>query len=173
MRLFDFEPIICLSLQPPFGTNQFPDYYSTIDTILNVLYALAVRGYLLLLLVGLIVFATGLCDGFAKMSVAIGILLYLIGPYVLSIFGNLAGVEQFTLEKATIAWLGIFGMTDVEMVHFLVWIGDIILGVCILAGVIMYFTPSSKDLKTRGHSLIVRSLILAPVLVYFHLTAWL
>ncbi|MFX0046286.1 MAG: hypothetical protein ACFE8Z_10605, partial [Candidatus Hermodarchaeota archaeon] len=85
----------------------------------------------------------------------------------------IAGVDPLTLEGAKVAWLDVIGMTDAEFIHTLVTIGDIIVAVAILAGAILYFTPLAGDLKSRGQSLIVRAILLAPVLGFFHVTAWL
>ena len=136
--------------------------------ILNALYALAIRGYLILVILGLIVYATGLSDELAKTLVAFGIGLYIFGPIVVNLFASSAAVGPVTPQSATSAWLGIFGMSDSEMIYLFVWIGDIVAATCCLAGAILYFTPSDKGLTERGKSLIVRALILAPILVFFH-----
>ncbi|MCK4740088.1 MAG: hypothetical protein KAT22_00970, partial [Candidatus Thorarchaeota archaeon] len=82
-------------------------------------------------------------------------------------------VAPITLESATYAWLSLIGMADTELFAIIVFLGDALMALCILIGAILYFTPTSNDLKKRGQSLIVRALILAPVLVFFHLSPWL
>ena len=95
-----------------------------------------------------------------------------MGPYVLDIFAGIIGTGPINLESATSAWLSLIGMTDADLVYLLVTIGDIIAAVCILSGAIMYFTPLSGDLKSRGQSLIVRALLFAPILAFFHVAPW-
>jgi hypothetical protein len=101
-----------------------------------------------------------------------GIVIYIVGPFLLNFFAGVVGVEVVTLEGATTAWLSLIGMTDAEIVSLIVLIGDMVAAVCILAGAILYFTPSSNDLKSRGQSLIVRALMFAPVLAFFHIASW-
>jgi len=164
-------PTVVLTLaQFPFDMVLPESWFVTMGQILNVLFALAIRGYLLLILVGLMLYATGLSDGLSKVLVAFGIGLYFGGPLIVNIVAGFSSVELVTMESATLAWSQFFGMSDAEIVYVLVWIGDAIAGICCLAGAVLYFTPSTKELRSRGQSLIVRSLMLAPVLVFFHLT---
>lgn len=142
------------------------------EKVLNGLYGFAVRGYLLLILLGFIIFMTALNDGLAKALIASGVGIYIGGPYFISICARLANVENPTIETATSAWVNMFGMFDSEMVAVIVFLGDILFSICMLSGVILYLTPSSNDLKAKGHSLIVRSLMLAPVLIFFNVTPW-
>lgn len=156
--------------QSPFDVILPESWFAAMTQILNVLFALAIRGYLLLILVGLILYATGLSDGLSKVLIVFGIGLYIGGPLVVNIIASFSSVELVTMESATLAWLQLFGMSDADIVYVLVWIGDAIAGLCCLAGAVLYFTPSTKELKSRGQSLIVRSLLLAPVLVFFHIS---
>lgn len=142
------------------------------EKVLNGLYGFAVRGYLLLILVGFMLFMTGLNDGLAKALIIGGVVVYLGGPYLLGIFSRIAGVEAPTIESATSAWVSMFGMFDSEMVAMILFLGDILFSICLLSGVILYLTPSSNDLKAKGHSLITRALMLAPVLVFFNISPW-
>ncbi len=116
---------------------------------------------------------TGLSDGLSKTLVVIGIALYLLSPFILGILVEVAGVIPITLESATYAWISLVGIADNELIAILVFLGDALMALCILIGAILYFTPTSNDLTARGQSLIVRALILAPVLVFFHLSPWL
>jgi hypothetical protein len=84
----------------------------------------------------------------------------------------LAHVATPTIETATSGWLSIFGAFDSEMIAMIVFLGDILFSICLLSGVILYLTPSSSDLKLKGHSLMVRALMLAPVLVFFNVSPW-
>ncbi|MBN2228018.1 MAG: hypothetical protein JW779_00370 [Candidatus Thorarchaeota archaeon] len=161
---------LILFAQSPFDFALPSDLLAALTQILNVFFAFAIRGYLLLLLIGLILYATGLSDGLAKLLVVAGVIFYFGGPLVINIFGAFSTVEPVTMESATSAWLQFFGMTDYEIMYILVWVGEVIAGVCCLTGAILYFTPSTNELKSRGQSLIVRSLMLAPVLVFFHIT---
>ncbi|MFQ5831462.1 MAG: hypothetical protein ACE5H4_02035 [Candidatus Thorarchaeota archaeon] len=165
--------MVPLILQTPFDIPAFPPWMEAADLILNVFFALVIRGYLILVLVGFMIYVTGLSDGLAKTLVVFGVAMYIAGPYLLGILADLAGVTPPTLEDATGAWFGLFGMTDAELIDVLVTLGDIIVAVAILAGAIMYFTPLAGDLKTKGQSLVVRGLLLIPILSFFHIAAWL
>lgn len=165
--------LVHLLLQSPFDL-QFPEnWFVTIGQILNVAFALAIRGYLVFVLVGMMIYATGLSDGLAKSLVVLGIALYIGGPFVVNLFGQFSGIEPITLESATTAWVQLLGMTDAEFISLLVWMGDAVAAICILVGAILYFTPSASDMTGKGRSLIVRALLLAPVLAFFHVAAWL
>jgi hypothetical protein len=105
--------------------------------------------------------------------VILGIALYFGGPLIVNLFGQFSGVDTITLESATTAWLHLVGMTDADIVFLLVWLGDAVAAICLLVGAILYFTPSANDMTGKGKSLIVRALMLAPVLAFFHVAAWL
>jgi len=160
-------------LQQPVFDGPFTSWSDFISFVFNILLALSIRGYLILVLIGLMIYMTGLSDGLSKTLVIVGIALYLVSPFILGIFVEAAGVTPITLESATHAWLTLVGMADNELIAILVFLGDALMALCILIGAILYFTPTSNDLKARGQSLIVRALILAPVLVFFHLSPWL
>lgn len=162
-------PVLSLMIQSPV---EFGPWMDIAGLILDLMLALAIRGYLILILVGFMVYVTGLSDGLGKTLIVGGVIIYVAGPYLLNFFAGIIGTGPVTLENATSAWLNLIGMTDVEFVQILVTVGDIIAAVCILAGAIMYFTPLSGDLKTRGQSLIVRALLFAPVLAFFHVAPW-
>jgi len=160
-------------LQQPVFDGPFTSWLDFISFVLNVMFALSIRGYLIFVIIGLIIYMTGLSDGLSKTLVIIGIGLYLVSPVILSILVEMAGVAPITLESAAYAWLSLIGISDSELIAILVFLGDALMALCILIGAILYFTPASNDLKARGRSLIVRALILAPVLVFFHLSPWL
>jgi hypothetical protein len=168
--MFNLVPLL---LQSPFDL-QLPDaWFSTVYDILNMFFALAIRGYLIFVLIGMMVYATCLSDGLAKVLVGFGIVLYFGGPFILNLFGQLSGVETITIESATTTWLRVVGMTDTELISLLVWLGDAVAAICILVGAILYFTPNANDLTGRGKSLMVRALMLAPVLAFVHVAIWL
>jgi len=167
------DSLLFLLLQSPFDLQMPENWFSIVGNILNVLFVLVIRGYLIFVLIGLIIFATGFSDSFSKILVGLGIALYFGGPFIVNLFGQFSGVEPVTLESATTAWLRIVGMTDAELIMILVWLGDAIACICLLTGAILYFTPSTNDLASRGKSLMVRALMLAPVLAFFHVAAWL
>ncbi|MBE0527364.1 MAG: hypothetical protein IH631_10505, partial [Candidatus Thorarchaeota archaeon] len=74
-----------------------PDYWFPVLTqILNVFYALSIRGYLIFILIGFIVYATTYIDGFGKFMVAAGFFLYFVGPLVVNVFAYFATVELVT-----------------------------------------------------------------------------
>ncbi|MFW9814082.1 MAG: hypothetical protein ACFFF9_16585 [Candidatus Thorarchaeota archaeon] len=165
------DSLSLLLLQSPFDVPS--EWFAIIGDILNVAYVLTIRGYLIFVLIGLMIFATGFSDGLSKGLVAFGVVLYFAGPFIVNLFAQFSGVETITLESATIVWLRIVGMTDAELIAVLVWLGDAIASLCLLAGAVLYFTPSAKDLESRGKSLMVRALMFAPVLAFFHIVAWL
>jgi hypothetical protein len=164
--------VIYLFLQVPFETG-LPEWIETLGDIFKVLFALVIRGYLIFLLLGFMIYATGLNDGLSKALITLAVILYFIAPFLIELFAGYAGTEPITLENATRAWLETFGLTDSDFINLLVLTGECVAAVCVLIGAILYFTPSSNELKARGQSLIVRSLILAPILVFFHLAPWL
>ena len=166
------SPIIALMVQSPFEIPTYGPWMDLAGLMLNVLLALVIRGYLMLVLLGFMIYVTGLSDGLGKTLVIMGVAIYILGPYVLDIFAGIIGTEPINLDSATSAWLSLIGMTDAELVFLLVTIGDIVAAVCILSGAIMYFTPLSGDLKGRGQSLIVRALLFAPILAFFHIAPW-
>ncbi|MBD3405838.1 MAG: hypothetical protein GF411_06890 [Candidatus Lokiarchaeota archaeon] len=163
--------IIQILLQIPVDL-QYPPFFDSLEIALRVLFALAVRGYLILVIIGFMVYVTGLSDGFGKFLVITGIFLYIVGPFIANLFAQAAGFEMISMEVAKLEWLRVLGMSDSELFYILVVFGDIIAAICCLTGAILYFTPSSDDLKSRGQSLIVRSLMFAPILLYFHVTPW-
>ena len=160
-------------LQQPVFDGPFTSWLDFISFVLNVMFALSMRGYLIFVLIGLMIYMTGLSDGLSKTLVIAGIGLYLVSPFILSILVETAGVAPITLESAAYAWFSLIGISDSELIALLVFLGDALMALCILIGAILYFTPTANDLKARGQSLIVRALILAPVLVFFHLSTWL
>lgn len=167
------DSLLVLLLQSPFDLQMPENWFGMLGDVLNVLFALAIRGYLILILIGLMIFTTGLSDGLSKILVGLGIALYFGGPFIVNLVGQLNGIEPVTLESATAAWVRIVGMTDAELITILVWLGDAIASICLLAGAILYFTPAANDFTSRGKSMMVRALMIAPVLVFFHVSAWL
>lgn len=164
--------VLFLLLQLPFDSG-IPQWVETLGDIFKVLLAFSIRGYLVFLLLGFMVYATGLNDGLSKALIILAVFLYVVAPFIIELFTGFMGAEPITLENATRAWLETFGLTDSELVSLLVIFGECIAAVCFLIGAILYFTPSSNELKARGQSLMVRSLILAPILVFFQFAPWL
>jgi len=162
-----------LLMQEPFQFEFATEYLAALTTILNLFYAFAVNGYLILVLIGFIVFATGLSDGTAKGLVIFGVFLFFIGPLIANFFANMAGLGVLTIDSATTTFYGLFGMYESQVVALIVLIGDGVMAICILVGAILYFNPTSGDLKSRGHSLIVRGIMLAPVLAFMHVVPFL
>ncbi len=162
-----------LLLQLPIDDTPFPFWSETISQILNIFLALTLRGYLLFVLLGFMVYLTGLSDGFAKTLVVLGIILYLVGPHVLHLVSGIAGIEAPTLTEATLAWAGFSDLTDSELIALLLSFGDTLAAIGMLSGAILYFVPSSSELNSKGRSLMVRALMLAPVLVFLHVSPWL
>lgn len=164
-------PVISFA-QSPFDFVPPISWFLLLTQILNVLYALSIRGYLIIVLIGLIIYATGLNDSLAKTLVCFGIGAYFLGPILVNIFADFSAVEPVTAQSATLAWLDMFGMSETDMIYLVVWIGDIAAATCCLIGAILHFTPTANDLTARGKSLIVRTLILAPVLAFFHVAPY-
>jgi len=119
------------------------------------------------------IYVTGVSDGFSKTLVIAGIFLFAAGPYILNLFADMAGMGALNLENATMIWYSTFGLADSDLFGILITIGDIEAAVCILTGAILYFTPTSTDLNSRGHSLIVRGIIFLPILAFLHIAPWL
>ncbi|MFX0107286.1 MAG: hypothetical protein ACFE7R_03310 [Candidatus Hodarchaeota archaeon] len=155
-----------------FDVYQYPPFLDGAKAVLELMLALIIRGYLVFVLIGFMIYVTGVSDGLGKAFVALGVIIYIGGPFLLELFGGVLGLELPTLEAATSRWLRTIGMTDSELVGILVLLGDMVAAIAILAGAILYFTPSPNDLKERGYSLIVRALMFTPVLVFFHIAPW-
>ncbi|MHA2423652.1 MAG: hypothetical protein ACXAEF_02625 [Candidatus Thorarchaeota archaeon] len=83
-----------------------------------------------------------------------------------------AGIGTLSFETAAATWYSLFGIYQAELVAILLIIGDFVAATCCIIGAILYFTPTSNDFKSRGHSLIVRALIFAPILAFLHLAPW-
>jgi len=163
------ESVSLLMAQSPYGFD-LPDFWlPTVEQILTVLYAVAIRGYLIFLLIGFIVYTTTYVDGFGKFMVIAGFFLYFAGPIVVNIIAQIITIDLVTLETATLAWTNLVGMPDADLIWIMVWIGDLVGAICLLTGAILYFTKAAGDLETKGKSLILRSLILFAVLSYFHI----
>jgi hypothetical protein len=165
--------LVNLLLQSPFDLQLPEEWFSTVYDILNVFFALAIRGYLIFVLIGMMIYATGLSDGLAKYLVGLGVVVYFGGPFIVNLFGHFSGVAPITLESATTTWLRVVGMSDTELISLLVWLGDAVAAICSLAGAILYFTPNANDLTGKGKSLMVRALLLTPVLAFVHVAIWL
>jgi hypothetical protein len=163
------ESVSLLMAQFPFEF-QPPDFWlPTLETILTVLYAVAIRGYLIFLLIGFIIYTTTYGDGFGKFFVGAGFFFYFAGPLLVNLFAQLATIELVSFESATLAWTNLVGMPDADIIYTIVWIGDLVGAICLLTGAILYFTKAAGDLESKGKSLIIRSLILFAILSYFHL----
>ncbi|MFW9850956.1 MAG: hypothetical protein ACFFF4_17650 [Candidatus Thorarchaeota archaeon] len=164
--------IFPLLLQSPFDGSPIPEWLGAMEVILNLVYAFAVNGYLILILLGFMIYTTGLYDGLSKTLVVGGIALYIVGPTIATTLASAAGIGALSFESATATWYGLFGIYESDLVAVLLIIGDFVAAVCIVVGAILYFTPTSGDLSSRGHSLIVRALIFAPILAFLHLMPW-
>ena len=118
------------------------------------------------------IYATGLSDGFSKILVIGGVVLYFVGPTLANFLADSAGLGLLSIESAQSTWYALFGIYETQMIALMITIGDIVVAICILVGAILYFTPSSGDLKSRGYSLVVRALIFAPILAFLHIAPW-
>ncbi len=129
-----------------------------------------VRGYMLLILVGMTIFATGLGDSAAKQFVILGVGLCVLGPVLTPLVSGLLGLQPLSIDQSMDIWIRVLHVPDAELVGLALYAADAVSAVCFLVGAILYFNPASGDLKERGHSLMVRSLILAPVVLFLHLS---
>ncbi len=146
-------------------------YFNALRTLLSIAYAFALHGYLILVLLGFMVYATGLSDGTAKSLVLFGVFLFFAGPMTANFLAGFIGVDPITEADATAAFLSFFGMLEGEFLSLLVLFGDGVMAICIVVGAILYFNPTSNDLKSRGHSLMVRGVILAAVLSFVYVSS--
>jgi Na+/phosphate symporter len=160
------------SLQFPFDFEPPTQWFGIMNWLLNLILALSTRGYLLLILVGLMVFATGLSDSVSKHLIGFGVGFYFLGPYVVAAIAQYFDVTPATPEDASLVWYNMVGLSYLELVSLLVILAEIIVAIIVLVGVILYFTPSSRDLKTKGHSLVIRGIVLASILAFIHAIPW-
>jgi hypothetical protein len=164
------ELVSMLMAQSPFGFA-LPDFWlPTLEQILTVFYAVAIRGYLIFILAGFIIYATTYVDGLGKFMVAAGFFLYFAGPLIVNVFAHATTIDLVTFEGATLAWTNLIGMADADIIYTIVWIGDAVGAICCLTGAVLYFTKAAGDLESKGRTLIIRSLILFAILSYFHIT---
>ena len=166
------ESVYLLMAQAPIDFAPPDFWFPTLTLILNGLYAVAIRGYLIFILIGFILYTTTYVDGFAKFMVGAGFFLYFVGPLVVNVFAQFAAVELVTLESATLVWVNLVGMSDADMIYTIVLIGDAAAALCCLAGAILYFTKAAGDLESKGKSLIIRSLILFAILSFFYVAPY-
>ncbi|MHA2433614.1 MAG: hypothetical protein ACXADO_10340, partial [Candidatus Thorarchaeota archaeon] len=101
-----------------------------------------------------------------------GVFIYFFGPYITNMFAVIAGVEIPSASSASSSWISLVGLSDSTLIHVLITLGNLTVAIGLLAGSILYFVPSSNELKAKGQSLIVRALMLAPVLFFFSVTTW-
>jgi hypothetical protein len=166
------EAVSIMMAQSPFEFAP-PEYWlSTVTFILNALYAIAIRGYLIFILIGFIIYTTTYVDGLAKLLVGVGFSLYFGGPILVNVFAQLAAVELVTFESATSVWINSFGMSDADLIYTIVLIGNAVAAICCLTGAILYFTKAANDLESQGKSLIIRSLILFAILSFFYVAPY-
>ncbi|MHA1864595.1 MAG: hypothetical protein ACTSWA_12560 [Candidatus Thorarchaeota archaeon] len=166
------ESVSLLMTQSPIEFGPPEIWFSTLTLILNVVYAIAIRGYLIFVLIGFIVYATTYGDGLGKFLVGAGFFLYFAGPLLANLFAQAAAIEPLTFESATLTWLGFFGMSDADMIYTVVWFGSAVAAICCLTGAILYFTKAAGDFESKGKSLIIRSLILFAILSFFHVAPY-
>jgi hypothetical protein len=165
----DSYAILALLQENPFDGSPLPEWIAAVELLLNLVYAFAINGFLVLILLGFMIYTTGLFDGLAKTLVVTGIALYIVGPTIATSLASVAGIGALSFEAATATWYSIFGLYESELVGILLIIGDFVAAACVVIGAILYFTPTSGDLKSRGYSLIVRALIFAPILAFLHI----
>ncbi len=140
------EIVSIVMTQSPFESTPLENWLSTITFLLNAFYAISIRGYLIFILIGFIVYATTYVDGLAKFLVVAGFFLYFAGPIIANVFAQLATVELVTFESATSVWIDSFGMSDADLIYTIVLIGNAVAAICCLTGAILYFTKAAGDL---------------------------
>jgi len=163
-------PLLMVQIPPDFAYPS--DYLGILSFLLNIFYALAIRGYLIFILIGFIIYATTYSDGFGKFMVAVGFFLFFAGPLIANVFAYFTATELVTFESATQTWLSFFGMSDADFIYTIVWIGDAVGAICCLTGAILYLTKTANDMESKGKSLLIRSLILFAILSYFHVAPY-
>ncbi len=163
---------ILLQITPPFEGPGFEMWQDIMENLLNLFFVFSQKGYIFLLILGFMVYATTLSDSSAKTLVGFSVFFYFVGPLIVDLLANSAGLSIMTIDEAAIMWLHTFGLTDSELLYVVLAIGDFVAAVAILIGAILYFNPTSNDLKSKGHSLIVRGFILLPVLAFVYLIPW-
>ena len=166
------EVVSIVMAQSPVEFTPVEYWLSTITFILNTFYAISIRGYLIFILIGFIIYATTYVDGLAKFLVGAGFFMYFAGPIIANVFAQLATVELVTLEGATSVWINFFGMSDADLIYTIMLAGDAVAAICCLTGAILYFTKAASDLESQGKSLIIRSLILLAILSYFYIAPY-
>jgi len=166
------EVVSIVMAQSPFEFTQLEYWLSIITFLLNAFYAISIRGYLIFILIGFIVYATTYVDGLAKFLVGAGFFFYFGGPILANVLAQIATVELVTFESATSVWINFFGMSDADLIYTIMLIGDAVAAICCLTGAILYFTKAAGDLESQGKSLIIRSLILLAVLSYFYVAPY-
>ncbi len=159
---------ISVPLQLPI-TDPFENWLHTMSGILNVAYAFSIRGYIMLIIIGMTLYVTGLNDLFSKFLVVGGTVISIIGPPLVLYIGSIARVEGITAENADMAWAFFLSFSDMEILRIIFILCSLVVSLCMLVGSILYFTPSSPELKTRGHSLIVRTFICVAVFLFLHM----
>ena len=166
------EAVSIMMAQSPFEFTPLEYWLSTITFLLNAFYAISIRGYLIFILIGFIVYATTYVDGLAKFLVGAGFFLYFGGPILANVLAQIATVELVTFESATSVWLTSFGMSDADLIYTIVLIGNAVAAICCLTGAILYFTKAAGDLESQGKSMIIRSLILLAILSFFYVAPY-
>lgn len=166
------EVVSIVMAQSPVEFTQLEYWFSIITFLLNAFYAISIRGYLIFILIGFIVYTTTYADGLAKFLVVAGFFLYFAGPILADVFAQLATVELVTFESATSVWVNFFGIPDADLIYTIMLIGDAVAAICCLTGAILYFTKAASDLESQGKSLIIRSLILLAILSYFYVAPY-
>lgn len=153
-----------------FDNLPFTAWLESISIVLNLFLALVIKGYLIFILIGFMIYLTGLNDGLAKILITIGAVTYFIGPFIINLLSQRFGATAPTVESAMTVWNTLFKMSESDFIGTLILLGDMLMYIGLLIGVILYFVPSSPELKVRGQSLIVRSLMMFPVMSFFHIT---
>ncbi|MGV9169089.1 MAG: hypothetical protein ACOC38_04010 [Promethearchaeia archaeon] len=159
-------------LQFPFDFDPPTQWFEIMNRLLNLILALSTRGFLLFVLLGLMIFATGLSDALSKSLVCFGIGSYFTGPYVVDAIADFCNVTPATQHDAESVWYNTLGLTYLQLVSLLMIFVEIIAAIAILTGAILYFTPSSPDLKSKGHSLLIRGFMIASILAFIHAVPW-
>jgi len=166
------EVVSTVMAQSPIEFTQLEYWLSIITFLLNAFYAISIRGYLIFILIGFIIYTTTYVDGLAKFLVGAGFFFYFGGPILANVLAQIATVELVTFESATSVWINIFGMSDADLIYTIVLIGNAVAAICCLTGAILYFTKAAGNLESQGKSLIIRSLILLAVLSYYYVAPY-
>ncbi len=158
---------VLLLQMPTFDQGPLQDLLDSFGSGLQTIYIFVVRLYFIFVVLGFIIYATTLHDSVAKILVSFGIIAFFIGPVFVGLLTE-SPMAVIMLADGDVMLMDLIGMTDGDLMFLMLAFGDLVAAICILTGLIMYFTQPSREMIDRGRTLIVRSLILLVVIGFFY-----